>query len=116
MNNEVVLPLVDHVEHNEDTITLSLTIPEDLHYFTGHFTSSPILAGVVQVHWVLYYLNKHFAMQIIDYKTIDALKFQVIIAPNYQVKLCLKKLNDNKFSFNYSSVHGNHSSGKVVYQ
>ena len=115
MNNNVIFPEVDHVEHNEDTLTLSLTISEDIYYFAGHFPNAPILPGVVQVHWVLYYLNKHFSMEVADYKTIDALKFQVIIAPNYQVKLCIKKIKENKFSFSYASTHGNHSSGKVVY-
>jgi len=116
LNNQVLFPEVDQVEHSEDTFTLSLTIPETVYYFSGHFPQAPILPGVVQVHWALHYLNKHFAMQVSDYKTIDALKFQVIIAPNYQLKLCLKKLNENKFSFSYSSDHGNHSSGRVVYQ
>lgn len=116
MNNDVIFPRVDNIEKNENTLTLSLTISDDIYYFTGHFPNAPILAGVVQVHWALYYLNKHFSMQVSDYKTIDALKFQVIIAPNYQVKLCLKKLNNNKFSFSYSSDHGSHSSGRVVYQ
>lgn len=116
MNNDILFPVITKVEQNDDTLTLSLTIPENLYYFTGHFPEAPILAGVVQVHWALYYLDKHFSMQISDYKSVDALKFQVVIAPNYQIKLCLKKLKDNKYSFNYSSDHGNHSSGKVVYQ
>lgn len=116
MNNNVILPEVNQIEKNEDTLTLSLTISEDVYYFTGHFPNTPILAGVVQVHWALYYLNKYFDMKISDYKAIDALKFQVIIAPNYQIKLCLKKLNESKFSFSYSSEHGSHSSGRVVYQ
>ena len=116
MSNEVILPEVDCIEQNEDTLTLSLSISEEVYYFAGHFPNAPILAGVVQVHWALYYLNKYFGRQVKDYKAIDALKFQVIIAPNSQVKLCLKKINETKFSFSYSSDHGSHSSGRVVYQ
>ncbi|MBU2871618.1 thioester dehydrase [Colwellia sp. E2M01] len=116
MNNDATLPEVNYIEKNEDTVTLSLTISEDIKYFTGHFPDAPLLAGVVQVHWVLYYINQHFNMQVSDYKTIDALKFQVIIAPNSQVNLCLKKITDSKFSFSYNSDHGSHSSGRVVYQ
>tara|TARA_R110002050_G_scaffold82872_2_gene176978 strand:- start:2250 stop:2585 length:336 start_codon:yes stop_codon:yes gene_type:complete len=111
-----MFPEIDHIERHEDTLTLSLSISEDVYYFAGHFPNAPILAGVVQVHWALHYLNEHFAMKISDYKAIDALKFQVIIAPNSQVKLCLKKINEHKFSFSYSSENGSHSSARVVYQ
>lgn len=111
-----MFPEVNHIERNEDTLTLSLSISEEVYYFAGHFPNAPILAGVVQVHWALHYLNEYFNMQVSDYKAIDALKFQVIIAPNSQVNLCLKKINDYKFSFSYSSENGSHSSGRVVYQ
>jgi 3-hydroxymyristoyl/3-hydroxydecanoyl-(acyl carrier protein) dehydratase len=112
----VLFPEIDHVEHSEDTLTLSLTIPDTIHYFEGHFPQASILPGVVQVHWALYYLNQYFNMQVNDYKSVDVLKFQIVIKPSSQIKLCIKKLNDNKFSFNYSSENGNHSSGRVVYQ
>lgn len=116
MNNQVLFPEVDHVEHSEDTLTLSLTIPESVYYFSGHFPQASILPGVVQVHWALYYINQYFSMQVIDYKSVDVLKFQLVIKPNSQLKLCITKLSDNKFSFSYRSENGSHSSGRVVYQ
>ncbi|WP_076418917.1 hypothetical protein [Colwellia sp. UCD-KL20] len=116
MNNKVLFPQVDHVEANEDEVVLSLTIPADLYYFKGHFPQAPILAGVVQVHWVMHYVEQYFDLKIEQYLSVDALKFQVIIAPEYQVKLILKKMSDLKVSFNYSSEHGAHTSGRAVYR
>ncbi len=116
MTEPVLFPQVTKVEKTEDSLVLQLIIPNELHYFLGHFPQSPILPGVVQVHWVLHYLAEHFGTKVSDYQSIDALKFQVIIAPEYQVSLALKKVNDTKYSFNYSSEHGTHSSGKVAFK
>ena len=48
---------VNHVEKlliNEQKIQLKLKIDEDLFWFQGHFEQHPILAGVVQVDWVIH--------------------------------------------------------------
>lgn len=115
MTDRVIFPQIDLIENHEDTVVLSLTIPANLYYFEGHFPDAPILAGVIQVHWAMEYIQEHFNLKIEDHKSVDALKFQVIIAPEYQVKLTLKKMSDTKVSFNYSSEHGAHTSGRVVY-
>ncbi|WP_426360494.1 acyl-CoA synthetase [Pseudocolwellia sp. HL-MZ19] len=115
MTNRVIFPQINLVEKSEDEVVLSLTIPADLYYFEGHFPEAPILAGVVQVHWAMLYIQEHFNLNIEQHLSVDALKFQVIIAPEYQVKLTLKKMSETKVSFNYSSEHGAHTSGRVVY-
>ena len=116
MTEHILFPQIDHVEQSEETVTLSLTISSDIYYFSGHFPQAPILPGVTQVHWALHFIEQHFGKKVSAYQSIDTLKFQVIIAPEYQVQLTLKKMTNNKISFNYSSSHGTHSSGKVVYQ
>lgn len=116
MSNKVIFPQVKHVEQNDEQVVLSLVIPADLYYFEGHFPDAPILAGVVQVHWVMHYIEKYFDLSVEEHVSIDALKFQVIIAPSYEVTLTLKKISDIKIGFSYSSEHGAHSSGRAVYQ
>ena len=111
----MLFPQIDHVEASENEVVLSLTIPADLYYFDGHFPQAPILAGVVQVHWAMHYIEQYFNKKIENHLTIDALKFQKIIAPEYQVKLILKKMSDVKISFNYNSEHGAHTSGRALY-
>jgi len=36
-----------------DSVVLKCFIPQDLDYFNGHFPQTPILAGVVQLHWAV---------------------------------------------------------------
>ena len=115
MTEQVLFPEITKVEKEQDSLVLHLTIPAELHYFEGHFPQSPILPGVAQVHWVLHYLSEHFEKKVTDYQTIDALKFQVIIAPDSKIELALTKIKENKYSFQYSSSSGSHSSGKVSY-
>lgn len=116
MTDKILFPRIDHIEKSDDSLVLSLTISSDIYYFLGHFPQAPILPGVTQVHWALHFAQQYFDKNISDYLSVDALKFQVIISPEYQVKLTLTKMKNNKISFNYSSSHGTHSSGRVVYQ
>lgn len=116
MTDQLLFPQIDHVEQSDESLTLSLTISRDVYYFSGHFPQAPILPGVVQVHWALHFIEQYFGKNISDYQYLDALKFQVIIAPEYQVKFTINKMTNDKFSFNYSSDRGTHSSGRVVYQ
>lgn len=112
----MLFPQINGVDESEDEVILSLTIPTDLYYFQGHFSQTPILAGVIQVHWAMYYIEKYFNLTVEKHLTIDALKFQLIIAPEYDVNLKLTKISDTKVSFNYSSAHGAHTSGRATYQ
>lgn len=102
------------IEQEQDSVRLHLTIPENLYYFQGHFPQAAILPGVVQLDWVLHYLTQYLQIDCTHVSSVDALKFQIIVQPNYQIELVLKKIKDQKYSFSYSSSHGQHASGKVV--
>ncbi|WP_158972364.1 acyl-CoA synthetase [Paraglaciecola sp. L3A3] len=100
----------------ENSVTIQLEIPENLYYFAGHFPAAPVLPGVVMTHWVMEYLTEYYAVDASNFIGLSALKFQIIIRPKYQLTLVLKKLNDKKYSFSYSSDHGQHASGKVLFE
>ena len=114
MTDFVYKPDCHLIEQSEEHVLLKLKIPENLYYFQGHFPQVAILPGVVQLDWVMHYLNKYLAVDTSKAVSIDALKFQIIVKPNYEIELYLKQVKANKFSFSYSSTQGQHASGKVV--
>ena len=90
---------VNHVEKlliNEQKIQLKLKIDEDLFWFQGHFEQHPILAGVVQVDWVIHYFHQFFDSE----KNFDGLvnvKFQQPIIPNEEIVLTLEYDKEKKY-------------------
>ena len=115
MTSLVYKQLIEVLQQSENSLLCNLTIPENLYYFQGHFAQAAILPGVTQIDWVMHYISEYFGVDISQLVSIDQLKFQHIIRPNYQVEFLLEKLADNKYRFNYKSKHGQHSSGKVVF-
>ena len=94
---------------------LILFIPKELLYFDGHFDKTPILAGVVQVHWAEHYAQQLFTIKG-DFVRLEAVKFQKIILAESELTLEITYNSEkNKVSFSYSSSIGQHSSGRIVY-
>lgn len=115
MTNFVYKPVIEVLHQSEEKLLCNLTIPENLYYFQGHFEQAAILPGVTQIDWVMQYISEYFNMDISQLSSIDQLKFQHIIRPNYLIEFSLEKLADNKYRFNFKSKHGQHSSGKMVF-
>jgi len=115
LSNFVYQPIVKQQTVDGDTVHLVLEMPENLFYFQGHFPQAAVLPGVAQLDWVMGYLSEFFGMRKDKLLSVDALKFQIIVRPSYIVDLTLTKLKCDKFGFSYSSTHGQHASGKVVF-
>lgn len=93
---------------------LDLYVPENFYLFQGHFPQAPILPGVVQLDWAIQFAAKQFGWHIAQVADIEVLKFKVIIKPKQNITLSLKQLSDQKFSFQFESDAGQHSSGRIV--
>ncbi|MBE7636519.1 AMP-binding protein [Sneathiella sp. P13V-1] len=104
---------------SENEIEIVLNLPADLDYFQGHFTDTPILPGVVQIHWAAEQIAKHFAIKGNPTK-IDKLKFKKLIFPETEVQFLLTRKSETKFSFHFQSRRSDgsseeHSSGLLSY-
>lgn len=111
----IIYPEIIRETIESNKVSLELFMPESLHYFKGHFPVAAILPGVAQANWAMEYIEQYLGYKASAFNGFTGLKFQQIIAPNYQVELTLERINENKAKFSYSSEHGQHASGKVLY-
>lgn len=109
-----ISPEVLSEQQDDNSVVLSLRIPESLDYFKGHFPNSPILPGVVQLHWAVKYAQEKLSLASSDVKNVEVLKFKVVIIPGQILTLSLTKKTPYKFVFSYNSVKGLHASGRVI--
>jgi acyl-coenzyme A synthetase/AMP-(fatty) acid ligase/3-hydroxymyristoyl/3-hydroxydecanoyl-(acyl carrier protein) dehydratase len=109
------LPAVRLLDSAPERVLLELSVPADLLYFDGHFSVAPVLPGVVQVDWAIFYGRSHFALEP-AFRAINALKFQKMIQPGHPVQLEL--VHDRargSLNFRYISEAGAHSSGRILF-
>ncbi len=94
-------------------LTVTIFLPENLVYFDGHFEDSPILPGVVQVHWAIELAFKHLKLEC-EFIGLDILKFKQIIPPRFlvQIEIVYDPIK-SILNFTYTSEQGNHSVGRV---
>ncbi|MFT6984717.1 MAG: 3-hydroxymyristoyl/3-hydroxydecanoyl-(acyl carrier protein) dehydratase [Psychromonas sp.] len=92
---------------------LTLQVDPELIYFEGHFPHYPLLPGVTQIDWAIFYGKKllnaggHFA-------GMEAIKFQEPILPKSVILLTLTwDVEKQKLHFSYSSQTGQHASGRI---
>jgi len=104
--------LSQQVENNQ--VTLVLKVDHDIQDFEGHFPSFPLLPGVTQLDWVLFYAKEILTLSL-PFSGIDVIKFQEPILPNAIVTLTISwDSNKNKLQFTYFSVEKTlYSTGKI---
>lgn len=107
-------PIVQKVEQTKDGLRITLLIPADLSYFPGHFPGHPVVPGVVQLRWVDELAQKYHLSDR-RFASVEKLKFQRIISRDYVVTLELTRASDTAIQFQYHSSHGQHSSGKLIF-
>jgi acyl-coenzyme A synthetase/AMP-(fatty) acid ligase len=108
-------PAVRELESEPGRLLLELVVPPDLLYFDGHFDVAPVLPGVVQVDWAIFYGRRHFALPA-AFRGIQALKFQQMIQPGVAVRLELVHEQAKEcLHFRYLSDAGAHASGRILF-
>lgn len=115
--------ITETIENN--TASLKLEILPTLEAFNGHFDSFPVIPGVVQVQWAMYFFkNSPLYQQIVlpNLPTEDVylsqmstLKFQQVLTPNLTVTLTLSFDQAKQcLIFSISDGDTKYSSGKLL--
>ena len=82
-------PIVCNVAAEAAEVTLQLDLPADLPCFRGHYPGFPVLAGVVQIDWVMQVAGTH--LQCDRRSATDfRIKFKRIIVPGTPLTLMLR--------------------------
>lgn len=93
---------------------LTLGIPPDLAFFSGHFPKTPVLPGVVQVDWALNLGQQLLALPP-RFAGMEVLKFQQLVRPGDQLELTLRfDPERSKLHFAYRNANAACSSGRIV--
>ena len=107
-------PEIVSQREDEGQWTLSLSIPPDLAYFSGHFPKTPVLPGVVQVEWAM-----NLGQQLLDlpprFAGMEVLKFQQLVRPGDAIELTLRFDRErSKLHFAYRNATAACASGRIV--
>lgn len=95
--------------------TLRMVLDPALRPFQGHFPQAAILPGVAQLDWAVRFGRQAFALPA-GFLRMDAVKFQHIARPGDELTLQLEwDAARSVLTFRYTSLHGVHASGKVVF-
>ncbi len=104
-------------QQSDNQALLTLKVDHDIKDFEGHFTHFPLLPGVTQIDWAIFYARQ-FLSTPAHFKGMEVIKFQEPILPNAEVTLSLTwDESKHKLAFTYQSQRGDetviHSSGKM---
>ncbi|MDD5578978.1 MAG: AMP-binding protein [Methylobacter sp.] len=112
--NKRKFPQVLGFEMTCDSAHVTIKVTDKLIYFPDHFSSYPILPGVVQIAWAEYFGKLFFAIDE-PFLNMEVIKFVKVIQPEDELKLTLDwKSEPGKLYFNFRSEAGVHSSGRLV--
>lgn len=107
------VPAWDH--RDAASATLRMTLDPALRPFQGHFPQAAILPGVAQLDWAVRFARQAFVMRG-AFVRMDAVKFQHVARPGDELTLQLDwDAARNVLAFRYTSSHGVHASGRVVF-
>lgn len=103
------------IEKSAERVVVEWVAPAELFYFDGHFPGRPILAGVVQLDWVIALGRQSFSLPPL-FRAIQGLKFQRVIPP--ETPFIVELTHDAEraaLAFKITSALGAHAKGRILF-
>ena len=113
LRSNVAEPIIKNLTNTGNLLSADFVFLGDSSYFKGHFENCPILPGVMQLHFVIKFIQMFFHKNVNVYDIVK-LKFTNLILPDSLVHFELNKLSDDEFSFCYEKGSVKYSAGKIV--
>lgn len=108
-------PNILNYTQDENCVTIDFFLQADIIYFKGHFPDSPVLPGVVQIHWAVHFAKKFFNIAG-HVKNSPSIKFMNILSEKQKVTLKIEKSEDHSYiSFIYFDDSQIYSKGCLYY-
>ena len=108
------LPVICASQHaSANSLAFTLDIQPELRCFEGHFDAAPVLAGVVQIDWVMALASRTLEQQLV-FRGLQSVKFLKLIRPPLRVTLSIEcQPERGLLKFSYRAGEASYSVGGV---
>ena len=108
------LPEVVSCVRSVDVFDICLDTQAELIWFPGHFPGTPVLPGIVQLHWAAIAAACLYGFDGAP-QAINRLKFKKVVVPPRKLYLRLKVGKPGEIQFTFTSGQHQHSLGTLLF-
>lgn len=108
------LPEVVSCARSADAFDICLHMQAELIWFPGHFPGTPVLPGIVQLHWAAIAATCLYGFDGAP-RTVSRLKFKKVVVPPRQLFLRLEAGKPGEIHFTFTSGQHQHSLGTLIF-
>jgi acyl-coenzyme A synthetase/AMP-(fatty) acid ligase len=110
----VLAPILLSERRDAQSLERELRVPADLAFLDGHFPGRPVVAGVVQIHWVMQ-AARELLGSAPRVHGLEAVKFRDLLLPEQVFRLALELVDDGAaLRFRLFAGDSVFSSGRVL--
>jgi acyl-CoA synthetase (AMP-forming)/AMP-acid ligase II len=110
----VVAPILLSERRGEHSLERTLRVPPDLAFLEGHFPGRPVVAGVVQIHWVMLAARELLGPGV-RARALEGVRFRDLLLPEQVFQLDLEHSpEEGVLRFRLFADDGVFTSGRVL--